>query len=155
MQILKHRATMFPLLNGVPVLAMSEMTAMPLGIFRKTLIVMLLQLLSRKKPTISGKKHKKSNIVADDGLIDVVNTFCDTANQHLSEISKKLFVDYDEVEKRSAVYVAVGSIPGIDLNDHILISDRLVENPNKMDLFFSLPDDVRARMVGLMLSGKV
>ncbi|KAK4394008.1 hypothetical protein Sango_1871600 [Sesamum angolense] len=46
------------------------------------------------------------------------------------------------------------SIPGIDLNEQILISDRLVENPKKMDLFFSLPDDARACMVGLMPSGK-
>ncbi|KAL0328338.1 UNVERIFIED_CONTAM: hypothetical protein Scaly_2266400 [Sesamum calycinum] len=84
-----------------------------------------------------------------------VNTFCDAANQRLSEISKKLFVDYEEVEKRSAVFAAVGSIPGIDLNEQILISDHLVENPKKMDLFFSLPDDARARMVALMLSGKV
>ncbi|KAL0342944.1 UNVERIFIED_CONTAM: hypothetical protein Sangu_1181800 [Sesamum angustifolium] len=60
-----------------------------------------------------------------------------------------------EVEKRSAVFAAVGSIPGIDLNEQILISDRLVEHPKKMDLFFSLLDDARARMVGLMLSGKV
>ncbi|KAL0462163.1 UNVERIFIED_CONTAM: hypothetical protein Slati_0103900 [Sesamum latifolium] len=69
----------------------------------------------------------------------------------LRQKAKKLFVQYEEVEKRSTVYTAVGSIPGIDLNDQILISDCLVENPKKMDLFFSLPDDARARMVGLML----
>ncbi|KAL0401316.1 UNVERIFIED_CONTAM: hypothetical protein Slati_4161500 [Sesamum latifolium] len=110
---------------------------------------------SQKKPTSSGKKRKRRVPVADDGLTDAVNTFCDTANQRLSEISKKLFVDYEEVEKRSTVYAIVGNIPGIDLNDQILISDRLVENSKKMDLFFSLSDDARARMVGLMLRGKV
>ncbi|KAK4382562.1 hypothetical protein Sango_2859200 [Sesamum angolense] len=111
--------------------------------------------VSQKKPTSSGKKRKKINTHTDDGLTDGVNTFCDAANQRLSEISKKLFMDYEEVEKRSAVFAAVGSIPGIDLNEQIFISDRLVENPKKMDLFFSLPDDARARMVALMLSGKV
>ncbi|KAL0416419.1 UNVERIFIED_CONTAM: hypothetical protein Slati_3473800 [Sesamum latifolium] len=109
---------------------------------------------SQKKPTSSGKKRKNRNREADDGLTEAVNTFCDTAKQHLGELSKKLFVDYDEVE-RAAVFEAVGKVPGIDLNDQICVSDRLVENPKKMDLFFSLPADARARMVGLMLSGKV
>ncbi|KAL0400324.1 UNVERIFIED_CONTAM: hypothetical protein Sradi_2375700 [Sesamum radiatum] len=89
------------------------------------------------------------------GYVDAVKKFCDTANQRLLEISKKLFVDYEEVEKRSAVYAAVGNIPSIDLNDQILIFDRLVENTKKMDHFFSLPDDARARMVGLMLRRKM
>ncbi|KAL0395347.1 UNVERIFIED_CONTAM: hypothetical protein Slati_4500900 [Sesamum latifolium] len=110
---------------------------------------------SQKKPTSSRKKRKGRNRDADDGLTDAVNTFFDTAKQHLGELSKKLFVDYDEVEKRAAVFNAVGKVPGIDLNDQILVSDRLVENPKKMDLFFSLPAEARARMVGLMLSGKV
>ncbi|KAK4403144.1 hypothetical protein Sango_1055100 [Sesamum angolense] len=104
-----------------------------------------------------GYVENNSGALGDiQGNVDhAVNTFCDTANQRLSEISKKLFVDYEEVEKCSAVFATGGSIPGIDLNEQILISDRLVENPKKMDLFFSLPDDARARMVGLMLSGKV
>ncbi|KAL0408372.1 UNVERIFIED_CONTAM: hypothetical protein Sradi_1771600 [Sesamum radiatum] len=72
---------------------------------------------SEKKATSSGKKRKRCGHLTDDGLTDAVMAFCDTANQRLSEISKKLFVDYEEVEKRSAVYAAVGSISGIDLND--------------------------------------
>ncbi|KAL0441050.1 UNVERIFIED_CONTAM: hypothetical protein Sradi_0043900 [Sesamum radiatum] len=60
---------------------------------------------SQKKPTSSGRKRKKIDTHTDDGLADAVNTFCDAANQRLSEISKKLFVDYEEVEKRSAVFL--------------------------------------------------
>ncbi|KAL0401490.1 UNVERIFIED_CONTAM: hypothetical protein Slati_4178900 [Sesamum latifolium] len=121
-----------PTANGVPILVMLP-----------------------QKSTSFGKKRKARNTDVDDGLTDVVHTFCDTAKQHLGELSKKLFVDYDEVEKYAAVYDAVGKVPGINPNDQILISDRLVENPKKMDLFFSPPADARARMVGLMLSGKV
>ncbi|KAL0430309.1 UNVERIFIED_CONTAM: hypothetical protein Sradi_0656900 [Sesamum radiatum] len=91
----------------------------------------------------------------DFGYVEAVNAFCDTAKQHLVELSKKLFVDYEEVEKRAVVFEAVCKVPGIDLNDQIYVSDRLVENPKKMDLFFSLPAEARAHMVGLMLSGKV
>ncbi|KAL0374105.1 UNVERIFIED_CONTAM: hypothetical protein Sradi_3326200 [Sesamum radiatum] len=78
-----------------------------------------------------------------------------SVDARLTELSKKLFVDYIEVEKRAIVYEAVGKVPGIDLNDQIIISDKLVENPKKRDIFFSLPDEARARMVGLMLNGKV
>ncbi|KAK4425238.1 hypothetical protein Salat_1717700 [Sesamum alatum] len=110
---------------------------------------------SHKKSNHSSRERKSHTIVQDGGLYKAVNTFCDSANQRLSKLSKKLFVDYDEAEKQSAVYDAVGKVPGIDLNDQILISDRLVENPTKMDLFFSLPEFARARMVSLMLNGKM
>ncbi|KAK4423431.1 hypothetical protein Salat_1925900 [Sesamum alatum] len=110
---------------------------------------------SKKKNGSSGKKRKAKMIVQDDGLTNVVNTFCDSANERLGELSKKLFADFDEIEKRSSVYEAVGKVAGIDLNDQILLSDRLVENSKKMDLFFSLPEDARARMIRLMVDGKM
>ncbi|KAK4424909.1 hypothetical protein Salat_1684500 [Sesamum alatum] len=103
----------------------------------------------------TGKKRKAKMIVQDDGLTNAVNTFCDSANERLGELSKKLFADFDEIEKRSSVYEAVGKVAGIDLNDQILLSDCLVENPKKMDLFFSLPGDARARTIHLMLDGKM
>ncbi|KAK4441528.1 hypothetical protein Salat_0487700 [Sesamum alatum] len=108
-----------------------------------------------KKLGVPEKKRKAKIVVQDDGLTNAVNTFCDSANERLGELSKKLFADYEEVEKQSLVYKAIGKVPGIDLNDQILLSDRLVENPKKMDLFFSLPEDARARMIRLMLDGKM
>ncbi|KAK4434522.1 hypothetical protein Salat_0615000 [Sesamum alatum] len=110
---------------------------------------------SQKKIGSSGKKRKTKMIVQDHGLTYAVNKCCDSANERLGELSKKLFADFDEIEKRSSVYEAVGKVPGVDLNDQLLLSDRLVENPKKMDLFFSLPEDARARMICLMLEGKM
>ncbi|KAL0454952.1 UNVERIFIED_CONTAM: hypothetical protein Slati_0834400 [Sesamum latifolium] len=110
---------------------------------------------SHIKSGSTSKKRKRLKVSDDDGLSNAVSTFYASADARLGEISKKLFVDFLEVEKRSAVFEAVGNIPGIDLNDQILISDRLVDDPKKMDLFFSLPEEARARMIGLMLNGKV
>ncbi|KAK4425335.1 hypothetical protein Salat_1727500 [Sesamum alatum] len=110
---------------------------------------------SQKRLGSSGRKRKARIIVQDDGLTNVVNTFCDSANERLGELSKKLFANYEEAEKRSSVYEAIGKVPGLDLNNQILISDRLVENPKKIDLFFSLPEDARACMIGLMFDGKL
>ncbi|KAK4439194.1 hypothetical protein Salat_0254300 [Sesamum alatum] len=109
---------------------------------------------SQKRLGSSGRKRKAKIIVQDYGLTNAVNTFCDSANERLGELSKKLFADYDEAEKRSSVYEVVGKVKDIDLNNQILIFDRLVENPTKMDLFFSLPEDARAHMISLMLEGK-
>ncbi|KAK4430763.1 hypothetical protein Salat_0838000 [Sesamum alatum] len=110
---------------------------------------------SQKRLGSSSRKRKAKIIFQDDGLTNAVNMFCDSANERLGELSKKLFADYEEAKKRSSVYEAVGKVPGLDLNNQILISNRLVENPKKMDLFFSLPEDARARMIGLMLEGKL
>ncbi|KAK4435695.1 hypothetical protein Salat_0733000 [Sesamum alatum] len=94
------------------------------------------RLSGARKPVTRGTTMARLLTGKDDGLTAAVNTFCDSANQRLGELSKKLFADYDEAEKRSSVYKAVGKVSGIDLNDQILLSDRLVENPKKMDLFF-------------------
>ncbi|KAL0404389.1 UNVERIFIED_CONTAM: hypothetical protein Sradi_2079700 [Sesamum radiatum] len=110
---------------------------------------------SNKKSPSSAKKRKAPADVQDDDLVNAVRTFCDSANARLGELIKKLTGDFEEVEKRSAVYEAVGKVPGIDLNDQIIISNRLVDNSKKMDLFFSLLNDARARMVELMLKGKM
>ncbi|KAL0391178.1 UNVERIFIED_CONTAM: hypothetical protein Scaly_0474900 [Sesamum calycinum] len=109
---------------------------------------------SNKKCMSSTKNRKPHQDAQDDGLATAVFTFCETTNKRLGEWSKKYFVDYDEVSIRSTIFKAVGRVPGIDMNDQILISDRLVDNPKKMDLFFRLPDEARACMVGLMLNGK-
>ncbi|KAL0340092.1 UNVERIFIED_CONTAM: hypothetical protein Sradi_4526000 [Sesamum radiatum] len=108
-----------------------------------------------KKSSSFTKKRKAHAVEQDDGLVNAVRTFCDSANERLGELIKKLIWDFEEVEKRLAIYETVGQVPRIDLNDQILISDRLVDNSKKMDLFFSFPNDARARMVGLMLKGKM
>ncbi|KAL0399934.1 UNVERIFIED_CONTAM: hypothetical protein Sradi_2336700 [Sesamum radiatum] len=108
-----------------------------------------------RKSTSSSKRRKIVRETEDDGFSNAVTTFCQSANERLAEMSKKLFTDYIEGEKRAAVFEAVGEVPGIDMNDQILISDRLVENSKKMDLFFSLPAEARVRMVGMMLNGKM
>ncbi|KAL0296106.1 UNVERIFIED_CONTAM: hypothetical protein Sradi_6662700 [Sesamum radiatum] len=64
---------------------------------------------SNKKSTSTTKKRKMMVGASDDGLVVAVNTFCETANTRLGELAKKLFVDYEEVEKRSGVYEAVGN----------------------------------------------
>ncbi|KAK4434860.1 hypothetical protein Salat_0648900 [Sesamum alatum] len=53
---------------------------------------------SQKRMGSSGKKRKVKIIVQDDGLTNAVNTFCDSANERLDELSKKLFTDYEEAE---------------------------------------------------------
>ncbi|KAK4430743.1 hypothetical protein Salat_0836000 [Sesamum alatum] len=71
----------------------------------------------------AGRKRKAKIIFQDDGLTNAVNTFCDSANERLGELSIKLFADFEEAEKQSSVYEAVGKVPGLDLNNQILISD--------------------------------
>ncbi|KAL2235386.1 UNVERIFIED_CONTAM: hypothetical protein Sindi_1270800 [Sesamum indicum] len=55
-------------------------------------------------------------IVQDDGLANAMTTFCESVNEQLGELNKKSLVDFDEVEKRSAVYEAVGKVFRIDLD---------------------------------------
>ncbi|KAL0430523.1 UNVERIFIED_CONTAM: hypothetical protein Sradi_0678300 [Sesamum radiatum] len=110
--------------------------------------------VATRKSTSSSKRRKVVRETEDDGFSNAVSTFCQSANERLAEMTKKLFCDYIEGEKRAAVFEAVGEVPGMDMNNQILISNRLVDNPKKMDLFFSLPAEARVRMV-MMLNGKM
>ncbi|KAL0458770.1 UNVERIFIED_CONTAM: hypothetical protein Slati_0504200 [Sesamum latifolium] len=49
-----------------------------------------------RKSTRSSKKRKVIRVSDDDGLSNVVSTFCEGANERLGELSKKFFSDYIE-----------------------------------------------------------
>ncbi|KAL0435077.1 UNVERIFIED_CONTAM: hypothetical protein Sradi_0215600 [Sesamum radiatum] len=57
-----------------------------------------------RKSTSSNKKRKMIRASDDDGLTIAVSNFCESANERLGELSKKLFSDYIEGEKRAAVF---------------------------------------------------
>ncbi|KAL0366961.1 UNVERIFIED_CONTAM: hypothetical protein Sradi_3586200 [Sesamum radiatum] len=90
---------------------------------------------SNMKSGSASRKRKGCKVADDDILSNAVEKFCASADARLAEISKKLFVDYIEVEKRSAIFEAIGKIPGIDLNDQIVVANRLVDNPRKWTFF--------------------
>ncbi|KAL0381238.1 UNVERIFIED_CONTAM: hypothetical protein Sangu_0188100 [Sesamum angustifolium] len=54
---------------------------------------------SNKKSSSSTKTRQMTDTLQDDDLSNAVSNFCESANIRLGELSKKLFVDYDEVEK--------------------------------------------------------
>ncbi|KAL0451538.1 UNVERIFIED_CONTAM: hypothetical protein Slati_1131900 [Sesamum latifolium] len=108
-----------------------------------------------RKSGSTGKKRKVANSALDERLVDCILTFCETSNVRMVELSKRLSVDFDEVEKRSNIFDAVGNVEGIDMTEQLLLADILVENPKKMDLFFSLNESARGKMLRLMLEGKM
>ncbi|KAL0285447.1 UNVERIFIED_CONTAM: hypothetical protein Sradi_7173900 [Sesamum radiatum] len=108
-----------------------------------------------RKSGSTGKKRKVAHAASDERLVDCVSTFCEAANVRMVELTKRLFVDFDEVEKRSSVFAAVANVEGLDMTEQLMLADRLVKNPKKMDLFFSLNETARKKILRLMLEGKM
>ncbi|PIM99806.1 hypothetical protein CDL12_27693 [Handroanthus impetiginosus] len=108
---------------------------------------------SAMKSASTSKKRKSTETSNDNKFFDMMNSFCDRTESHLGEIAKRMGYEYDASEARKAVYDALGDLTELTMSQKIWVAKQLVNNSKDMDLFFSLPNDARAEMVRIMLSG--
>ncbi|XP_075480097.1 uncharacterized protein LOC142520828 [Primulina tabacum] len=94
-----------------------------------------------------GKKRKRSAEI-EDRIVDAMNNFSDMTKISIEDLSKK--IGYDPVATKDA-FGAMGTIPGLTIDEKIFVADKLVENPKKLAFFFSLPDEARNSLVKQLL----
>ncbi|PIN24849.1 hypothetical protein CDL12_02430 [Handroanthus impetiginosus] len=108
---------------------------------------------SAMKSASTSKKRKSTETSNDDKFFDMMHSFCNRTKSYLGEIAKRIGYEYDTSEARKAVYDALGGLIKLTMSQKIWVVKQLVNNGKDMDLFFSLPNDARAEMVRMMLSG--
>ncbi|PIN18452.1 hypothetical protein CDL12_08875 [Handroanthus impetiginosus] len=108
---------------------------------------------SAMKPASTSKKRKSVETSNDDKFFDMMHSFCDRTESHVGEIAKRIGYKYDASKARKAVYNALGGLTELTMSQKIWVAKQLVKNGKDMDLFFSLPNDARAEMVRMILSG--
>ncbi|KAK4413646.1 hypothetical protein Salat_2777400 [Sesamum alatum] len=109
-----------------------------------------------KKTGSSARKCKQQANNAVDGVfLETLNTFVHSQNYRLGDIAKRIGINYDIKELRTRVYQVLDVIPQIAKREKIRVAQKLVSNAEKMDLFFSLPDEDKIIIVKMMMDGSI
>ncbi|KAH6787392.1 hypothetical protein C2S52_006944 [Perilla frutescens var. hirtella] len=99
----------------------------------------------------TGKKSKskRKRLIDSTGekLVELMGAFCEETKSGLSDLTKKMGVDYDLQTQRKSVYEALGVIRHLSVTDKVHVAKKLVNNSKELDLFFSLPDEAKKEMV--------
>ncbi|KAI3445468.1 hypothetical protein Pfo_002133 [Paulownia fortunei] len=103
----------------------------------------------------SKSKKRKSKDTTDEKFVEIMGKYCNETNQRLGEMAKRKGYEFNAFKKRADVYEALGRLPGLGISQKIYIAKLLVNNSKDLDLFFSLPDEERAEMVRMMLTGQI
>ncbi|KAK4407699.1 hypothetical protein Sango_0350900 [Sesamum angolense] len=107
-----------------------------------------------KRPTMSSKKRKLQEAWLEiPKLVSMVTNFCDTANTHLSCLTRVLEKEFGNPDQRVTVLDAMKQLPGLQHKDCLLVARRLVRDPKDMEFFFSLGMEDKIDLVRLMLDG--
>ncbi|GER28907.1 disease resistance protein [Striga asiatica] len=105
------------------------------------------------------KKKRKAPAAAasecsSDPFVEAINVFCDKLDARFEDIARRIGYEYDVSTARRQVYAELGKIPGISVKEKLTVAKFLVNNTGDLDLFISLPDEDKAEMVRLMLTGE-
>ncbi|KAL2251363.1 UNVERIFIED_CONTAM: hypothetical protein Sindi_2258600 [Sesamum indicum] len=105
--------------------------------------------------TSSGKRKRRE--VGNDipKLIEMVSTFCETANTRLASLTRVLESEFGQPEHRAMILAHVKELDSLDENEHIIVANRLVNHPKEMELFLAMSAESRVKMARLMLSGRI
>ncbi|KAL8487307.1 hypothetical protein ACS0TY_023838 [Phlomoides rotata] len=87
-------------------------------------------------------------------MVEMTGKFCDQTNENLQAIGKWIDYEVSLGEKREKLFEALGKLEVLTTDQQIIVAKSLINNNKAFELFFSLPDDARARMVTLMVSDK-
>lgn len=70
----------------------------------------------------------------------------------MSDLVKRVGVEYDSVIATKDVFDALGRIPELTMRERVSAAALLVEKPKQLTLFFSLPDEARLDLVLMVLN---
>ncbi|KAL0401179.1 UNVERIFIED_CONTAM: hypothetical protein Slati_4147800 [Sesamum latifolium] len=108
-----------------------------------------------KRASSSSRKRKAEDpLAALPQLVQVVTNFCDSANNRIGTLTRVLEKEFGDPDQRALIFTDVKQLNGLDENEQLHITNRLVNRPKDMEMYFSLPKESREKLVRLMLSGR-
>ncbi|KAL0427270.1 UNVERIFIED_CONTAM: hypothetical protein Slati_2901800 [Sesamum latifolium] len=106
-------------------------------------------------PKIGRKRKSYDPCPEIPQLVSMVFNFCETANNRIGSLTRVLEHEFGEPDKRGVVMAAVRELSGLEENDVIVVTMKLVHDPKDIDIFFSLTKELKEKMVRLILDGRI
>ncbi|KAL8508404.1 hypothetical protein ACS0TY_018858 [Phlomoides rotata] len=109
-----------------------------------------------KPPTEEGKGKKRKSM--DSELTSYMQTLGDymkNSDEIFNTLATRMGTEYDTKVARSSLNDIMNGIPGLSLKNKLKVSDELVRNTSRMELFLSLPPNEQAEYVLMLLDGSL
>ncbi|KAL8533447.1 hypothetical protein ACS0TY_009727 [Phlomoides rotata] len=104
--------------------------------------------------TSKGKKRKvEMNEIG--ALVDTLGSFMNKTDDSFVSLSNRIAPEHDVKMARTNLIAIMNKIPGISLHNKLKVSDELVQNDARMDLFLNLPENEQTEYVHMLLSGEL
>ncbi|KAL0461271.1 UNVERIFIED_CONTAM: hypothetical protein Slati_0014700 [Sesamum latifolium] len=111
---------------------------------------------STKRTGSNSRKRKVTDTNYDiPKLVEMVSTFCESANTCLGTLTRVLENEFGNSDQRVVVLQHVRELEAFDDNKNLMVANRLVKDLKELGFFLGLSKDFRINWVRLMLADKV
>ncbi|KAL8479005.1 hypothetical protein ACS0TY_030775 [Phlomoides rotata] len=100
------------------------------------------------KPGASSAKKKSRKRKSSDNtmhqIMDQLGEFLQSTESTLGGLAQRIGYEQDAKLSRTELFQIMNGIEGLTLKDKLKVSDELVRNTERLELFLSLPDDAKS-----------
>ncbi|KAK6130956.1 hypothetical protein DH2020_035304 [Rehmannia glutinosa] len=100
-------------------------------------------------------KKRKTNDAMEDRFLDLMASFCEKANNRLGDLAQRIGFDQDTRQQLKVVFDALSEMSFLSVEDNLAITKQLCNNAQDLDMFFSLTDEYKGKMVKMMRDGRL
>ncbi|KAL8476549.1 hypothetical protein ACS0TY_029015 [Phlomoides rotata] len=104
--------------------------------------------------TSKGKK-RKGTMNEMTALVDTLGLFIESTDKSFNTLATRIGPESDAKQSRMSLNDIMKQIPGLSVHAKLKVSDELVQNTARMELFLSLPQDEQVEYVHMLLDGKL
>ncbi|KAL8514626.1 hypothetical protein ACS0TY_013637 [Phlomoides rotata] len=88
-------------------------------------------------------------------LVDTLGSFMNKTDDSFVSLFNRIAPEHDVKMARTNLIAIMNKILGISLHNKLKVSDELVQNDARMDLFLNLPENEQTEYVHMLLSGEL
>ncbi|CAA0811477.1 Unknown protein [Striga hermonthica] len=105
--------------------------------------------------SVSGREkrsRKKKKVVEEDNqFVETLSSFCKETAKYRSDIVVRVGHAHDATERRGKVYDVLKGMPNLTMGERLLTTKYLCNKNEDLDMFFSLDDEARVKMVQMII----
>ncbi|KAL8555156.1 hypothetical protein ACS0TY_003093 [Phlomoides rotata] len=88
-------------------------------------------------------------------IMEQLGEFLQSTESTLNGLAQRIGYEQDAKLSRTELFQIMNGIEGLTLKDKLKVSDELVRNTERLELFLSLPDDAKSEYVHMLPDGQI
>ncbi|GER41987.1 RNase H family protein [Striga asiatica] len=101
------------------------------------------------------RSRKRKKIVEEDNqFVGMLSSFCKEIAKNISDMVVRVGHAHDATKRRGKVYEVLKGMPNLTMEEKLLTTKYLCNKTKELDMFFSLDDDARVKMVQMIVENR-